>query len=102
MSIVLISPQRKQKVFFMVIAVLFLVFVGFVYLQVFPFKVKQVAVTSQVLVSRGIVVDMSIFDSAQFKSLQPFVELGAQQTQTGRDNPFVPYQALTPATKATK
>lgn len=77
MAVVFISPKQRQKMFFMGITAMFLLFLIIVFLGVFlsgPKEVPQVLVFNKPKVS----IDMAIFDSAQFKELQPFIPMEIQ------------------------
>ena len=77
MAVVFISPKQRQKMFFMGITAMFLLFLIIISLGVFlsgPKEVPQVLVFNKPKVS----IDMSIFDSAQFKDLQPFIPMEIQ------------------------
>ena len=77
MAVVFISPKQRQKVFFMGITVVFLLFLIIVFLGVFLSKPKQV-LKVQVFNKSKVSIDMKIFDTDQFKRLQPFVEMETQ------------------------
>ena len=77
MAVVFISPKRRQKMFFLVITVVFLLFLVVVSLAVFlsgPKEISPVLVFNKPKVN----IDMSIFDSGQFKNLQAFPEMETQ------------------------
>lgn len=77
MAVVFISPKQRQKMFFLGITIIFLLFLVFISLVVFLSKPKQ---NSAVLVFNKpkVSIDMAVFDSDQFKNLQPFVEMQTQ------------------------
>jgi len=77
MAVVFISPKRRQRMFFLVITVVFLLFLVIISLAVFLSGPKEI---SPVLVFNKpkINIDMSIFDSDQFKNLQAFPEMETQ------------------------
>jgi predicted tellurium resistance membrane protein TerC len=77
MAVVFISPKQRQRVFFMGITIMFLLFLLVISLGVFLSKPKEV---SPVLVFNKpkVNIDMSIFDSDQFKGLQLFTEMKTQ------------------------
>jgi len=137
MAVVFISPKQRQRTFFMIITVIFLLFLVFVSLAVFFSKPKEV-LQALVFNKPKVNIDMSIFDSDQFKGLQPLTEMEIQYSYTavnranktetgfisaasidqarkaledrgltvselkeaeiGRDNPFIPYYQVLPAT----
>jgi regulator of protease activity HflC (stomatin/prohibitin superfamily) len=140
MAVVFISPKQRQRVFFLGITVLFLLFLLAVSLGVFLAKPKEVLPT-MVFNRPKVDINMGIFDSPQFKALQPFSEMqiqyaytattkegqqktgfitavsvdaaqeilkssgltvnSMQETEIGRENPFVPYyqQVVLPTPK---
>ncbi len=77
MAVVFISPKQRQKMFFMGITAVFLLFLIIFSLGVFLSKPKEV---SPVLVFNKpkVNIDMSVFDSDQFKNLQIFPEMETQ------------------------
>jgi len=77
MAVVFISPKQRQKMFFLGITVIFLLFLAFISLAVFFSKPKQ---SSTVLVFNKpkVSIDMTVFDLDQFKNLQPFTEMQIQ------------------------
>jgi hypothetical protein len=77
MAVVFISPKQRQKMFFIVITAVFLVFLVVVFLGVFLVQPKEVSPTL-VFNKPKVNVDMKIFDSDQFKNLQPFSEMQIQ------------------------
>ena len=82
MAVVFISPKQRQKMFFMGITVMFLLFLIIISLGVFlskPSEVSSVLVFNKPKVN----IDMSIFDSDQFKNLQPFTEMETQYSYNG-------------------
>ena len=84
MAVVFISPKKRQKVFFMGITVVFLLFVLFISLTVFFSQPKQNG--SQLVFNKPKVnIDFTVFASDSFKNLEPFTEMEFQFT----------YQALT-------
>ncbi|OGZ79481.1 MAG: hypothetical protein A2358_04350 [Candidatus Staskawiczbacteria bacterium RIFOXYB1_FULL_37_44] len=77
MSVVFISPKSRQKMFLMGITIVFLLFLAVVSFAVFlaqPKKVSQVLVFNKPKVN----IDMSVFESEQFKNLQAFTEMETQ------------------------
>jgi len=70
MSVIFISPKQRQKVFFLIIVAMFLLFVSAVFLGVFLSKPSKG--TSMVAFDNPKVeVSMNIFDSDQLKNMQP-------------------------------
>lgn len=92
MAVVFISPKQRQKMFFIGITAVFLLFLAILSSGVFMSKPKEVS-SALVFNKPKVSIDMSIFDSEQFISLQPFVEMETQysysattknrRTQTG-------------------
>ena len=92
MAVVFISPKERQKTFFVVITIIFLLFLAIVFLGVF-FSKPEENFSAQVFNKPKVSIDMTIFDSEQFKNLQPFTEMQTQysykaatknnKTQTG-------------------
>ena len=79
MAVVFISPKQRQKTFFMIITAIFILFLVTISLGVFmskPNEVLPVLIFNKAKVN----IDMKIFDSDQFKSLQPFTEMQVQYT----------------------
>jgi hypothetical protein len=77
MAVVFISPKQRQKTFFLGITIIFLLFLivlAFVVFLAQPQKVAPELVFNKPKVN----VDMSVFDSDQFKNLQLFVEMQTQ------------------------
>lgn len=74
MAVVFISPRQRQKVFFTGITIAFLLFLLIVFFGVFTAKPESISSTL-VLNKPKVSIDMSIFDSDQFKNLQPFAEM---------------------------
>lgn len=77
MAVVFISPKQRQKVFFMGITIIFLLFLAVAASVIFFSKPKE---ASQALVFNKpkVSVNLKVFDSEQFKNLQPFVEMQMQ------------------------
>jgi predicted tellurium resistance membrane protein TerC len=74
MAVVFISPKKKQRTFFWGITIALALFLIFVALWVFlskPAEVPQKLVFNKAKVN----VDMSIFNSDQFKNLEIFPEI---------------------------
>jgi len=77
MSVIFISPKKRQKMFFLGITVAFLVFIFFVSLAVFlakPTEVSPVLVFNKPKVN----FDLSIFDSDEFKNLKSYTGMETQ------------------------
>lgn len=74
MAVVFISPKQRQKMFFMGITVLFLLFMAFISLSVFVSKPKEVA-PGLVFNKPKVRIDMSIFESEQFRGLREFTKM---------------------------
>ncbi len=77
MAVVFISPKQRQKMFFIGITVAFLLFLVIISLGVFLAQPKEVP-TAIVFNHAKVDIDMSIFDSDQFKNLQTFPEMEIQ------------------------
>lgn len=77
MAVVFISPKQRQKVFFMGITIIFLLFLIAVAFVVFLSKPKE---ASQTLVFNKpkVSINLKVFESEQFKNLQPFEEMQMQ------------------------
>ena len=89
MAVIFISPKQRQKMFFMGITVAFLLFLTVVFLVVFlsePTKGSLVIVFNKPKVN----IDMTIFDSQQFKDLQPPVEIQTLYSYTAMDQGGLP------------
>ena len=89
MAVVFISPKQRQKMFFMGITAVFLLILIVISLGVFLSKPKEV---SPVLVFNKpkVNIDMNVFESEQFKNLQPFTEMKVQYSYKAltKDNKF--------------
>jgi hypothetical protein len=77
MAVVFISPKQKQKTFFMGITVVFLLFLFVLSLGVFLSKPKEIPIT-MVFNKPKINIDMQVFDTEQFKGLEPFTKMELQ------------------------
>jgi len=84
MAVVFISPKQRQKVFFLVITVMFLLFLVVISFGVFLSKPNE---SSLVLVFNKpkVNIDMSIFNSDQFENLQPFSGIETQYSYVATD-----------------
>lgn len=87
MAVVFISPKQKQKMFFWGITAVFLLFIVSVSFLVFLSEPKQPTQTVAYNKSK-VNVDMSVFDTDQFKKLQPIAEMKIQYSYkaTTKDN----------------
>jgi hypothetical protein len=77
MAVVFISPKQRQKTFFVIITLMFLLFMIVIFLGVFsakPSSVSQVVVFNKAKIN----IDMSIFNGEKFKNLQPFTDINPQ------------------------
>lgn len=87
MAVVFISPKQRQKMFFLGITVALLIFLTLAFSFVFFSKPKEV---NPVLVFNKpkVNINMTIFDSDEFKKLEPFseMEMQYQYTATDEDN----------------
>ncbi|MDP3882556.1 MAG: hypothetical protein Q8Q48_00685 [Candidatus Staskawiczbacteria bacterium] len=77
MAVVFISPKQRQKTFFLGITIIFLLFLAVVASVVFLSQPKTVA-RELVFNKPKVNVDISVFDSDQFKNLQLFTEMQMQ------------------------
>lgn len=77
MAVVFISPKERQKVFFIGITIVLILFLVSVSFGVFLAKPKEVS-SNLVFNKPKITINMSVFDSDQFKKLQPFSEMQIQ------------------------
>ncbi|MCX6721392.1 MAG: hypothetical protein NT026_02195 [Candidatus Staskawiczbacteria bacterium] len=84
MAVVFISPKQRQKVFFMGITILLLLFLTAVFAFVFFSKPKEV---SPILVFNKpkVSINLSIFDSDEFIKLEPFSEMEMQYEYKATD-----------------
>jgi len=80
-AVVFISPKHRQRVFFAGITVIFFLFLLAVSLGVFLAKPKEVSRTI-VFNKPKVDINMSIFESEQFKNLQPFTKMQIQYSYT--------------------
>lgn len=74
MAVVFISPKQRQKMFFLGITVLFLLFLLVIFFSIFLSKPKQSDIVL-VFNKPKVDIDMKVFESDQFKNLQPFAEM---------------------------
>ena len=88
MAVVFISPKSRQKMFFMGITIMILLFLLAISFVVFLSEPKEVQPTL-VFNKPKVYIDATVFDSEQFKNLQPFTEMEIQYS----------YKALTKADK---
>lgn len=89
MAVVFISPKQRQKMFLMGIVIILLLFMALVSAGVFLAEPEEVS--PKVVFNRAkINLDMSIFESDQFKNLSPFIEMELQYS----------YKGLTPDNKS--
>ena len=141
MAVVFISPQKRQRAFFMGITASLVLFLIFISLWVFLSKPTQPK-SSSTFNKPKVNVNLAILDLTQFKNLEHFELIPLQfsyiattskkvtikgfisavskeeaikmlqdaklqvvevkETVVGRDNPFLPYSATTPATTPAK
>lgn len=96
MAVVFISPKQRQKMFFIGITVVFLLFLILISLGVFLSKPQEV---SPVLVFNKpkVNIDMTIFDSDQFKNLQSFPEMETQYSYNAVTKNNKPQAGFIPA-----
>lgn len=77
MAIVFISPKQRQKMFFMAITILFVLFLLIVSSLVFLAKPKPVA--PEIVFNRPkIDINLDVLDSEQVKFLEPAVQMDLQ------------------------
>ena len=82
MAVVFISPKQRQKMFFVGITIVFLLVLIVISFGVFlakPTEVSPVLVFNKPKVN----IDMKVFNSDQFKKLQPFTEMQMQYSYQG-------------------
>lgn len=77
MAVVFISPKSRQKVFFMGITIILLLFLGSVSLMVF-FSKPQEKAQPLVFNKPKVNINLTVLDLEQFKNLQPFTEMEIQ------------------------
>lgn len=77
MAVVFISPKQRQKVFLMGITLTFLLILIFISLAVFLSGPKYVP-PAMVFNKPKVDVNTKIFETDQFKDLQPFIEIETQ------------------------
>ena len=77
MAVVFISPKQRQKMFFIGITVMFLLFLAVISFGVFLYEPKKVS-PMLTFNKPKVNIDMKVFDSDQFKNLQPFVGMSTQ------------------------
>ena len=77
MAVVFISPKERQRMFFMGITIIFIIFLVVISIGVFSAQPSQTSSVSTFNKPK-ITIDMRVFDTDQFKNLQPLV---AQETQ---------------------
>lgn len=80
MAVVFISPRQRQKMFFIGITIILLVFLIFIFLTVFLSEPKEELSSpmSNVFDKSKVNINIAILDSDQFKELQPFPEMQVQ------------------------
>lgn len=87
MAVVFISPRQRQRMFFMGITIMLLLFLGFTYFMVF---ISTPEVTQQALVFNKpkVTINMDVFNSEMFKGLKDFNQIQNQYSYiiTGKDN----------------
>ena len=105
MAVVFISPKKRQRTFFVVITLGFLILLASISLGVFLSKPKEVS--SVVVFNKSkINIDMSIFDSEKFKNLKAVPEMLSQYnykavSKNGKvENGFISAISEADATKA--
>jgi Na+(H+)/acetate symporter ActP len=74
MAVVFISPKKRQRMFFLGITIMFLLFLAVVAFAVFLSRPPEVA-PELVFNKPKVNVDFSVFDSGQFKNLESFEEM---------------------------
>lgn len=77
MAVVFISPKQRQKTFFMAITFIFVLFLALISVGIFSAKPKQV-LPALVFNRPKVNIDMTIFDSDQFKNLETFSQMQTQ------------------------
>lgn len=81
MAVVFISPRQRQRVFFVGITVIFLLFLAAIFSGVFLAKPKE-APPPTAFNKPKVDINMNVFDSNQFKELLPFSEMQIQYFYT--------------------
>ncbi len=77
MAVVFISPKQRQKMFFMGITIMFLLFLAVTALSVFLAKPQEVS-PALVFNKPKVNIDFSVVDSEQFKNLESFAKMETQ------------------------
>ena len=81
MAVVFISPKHRQKMFFLGITVILLFVLVGIFFGVFLAEPKESSL-ALVFNKPKVNIDMSVFESYQFKNLQPFSEMQMQYSYT--------------------
>ena len=77
MAVVFKSPKERQRMFFMGITIIFIILLIVISIGVFSAQPSQVSSVS-VFNKPKITIDMQVFDTEQFKNLQPLVAMEIQ------------------------
>ena len=93
MAVVFISPKQRQKMFFLGITVALLLFVSFFSVVVF-FMPEKNADMALVFNKPKVTINMSVFDSQEFKDLKPFAQLEFQYSYIGFTKQNQPVQGF--------
>ena len=97
MAVVFISPKQRQKTFFLGIAIILLLFLLSVAFGVLFSGPKQVP-PELVFNKPKVNIDTEIFDSEQFKNLQPFTQIPLQFKYKAATSQGKPAEGLISAT----
>lgn len=86
-----IIPERRKKIqkYLVVLLIVLLISVGIVIWWGF-FKEKKPLPVSEEVSTPKIEIDLSVFETAQFKEMRPFEKFSPPQKEAGRENPFSP------------
>ena len=84
MAVVFISPKQRQRTFFVLITAVFLVFLLVIFFAVFLVS-PQSGQQQLVFNKPKVTIDMGVFNSDQFKNLQPFSEMTIKYSYSAVD-----------------
>jgi len=84
MAVVFISPKQRQRTFFMIITAVFVLFLIIVSSGVFLSEPKDVS-SNLVFNKPKVNIDMGVFESDKFKSLEKFNEMENQYSYRASD-----------------
>ena len=95
------TQRKKQRNLIMVMGAVVFITAVVLYLGVFreggggSTGVIDTGISGSLTVPRGFVLDTSILEDERFRQLVPYTKIQGA-IETGRDNPFVPYDAPRP------